>query len=56
MGTIFTGLILLVIITAVILKIRKDRKANNSAGTCTRCPCGCAKVNSYGNSGTTKFA
>jgi len=37
-GTILTGLILLVIITAVILKIRRDKKANR----CASCPCGCA--------------
>ena len=37
-GTILTGLVLLVIITAVILKIRKDKKGNKCAG----CPCGCA--------------
>ena len=38
MGTIAVALVLLVIVTAVILKIRKDKKANKCAG----CPCGCA--------------
>jgi len=41
-GTIVVVLVLLAIITAVILKIRRDKKANKCAG----CPCGCAKVNS----------
>jgi len=36
-GTILTGLVLLVIVAAVILKIRRDRKKNRCAG----CPCGC---------------
>jgi hypothetical protein len=37
-GTIVVALVLLVIITAIIFKIRKDKKGNKCAG----CPCGCA--------------
>jgi len=39
MGTIITGLVLLVIVGAVIVKMRRDKKKNNSA--CASCPCGC---------------
>jgi len=39
-GTILTGLVLCGIVTAVILKIRSDKKKNNSACAC--CSCGCA--------------
>jgi len=37
LGTILTGLVLLAIVAAVILKIRRDKKKNKCAG----CPCGC---------------
>jgi hypothetical protein len=37
-GTIVVALALLVIVTAVILNIRRDKKRNKCAG----CPCGCA--------------
>ena len=37
LGTIITGLVLLAIVAAVILKIRRDKKKNK----CTGCPCGC---------------
>jgi cbb3-type cytochrome oxidase subunit 3 len=43
MGTVLTVLVLLVIVTAVILKIYRDRKKTNSAGACAGCPCGCGK-------------
>jgi len=36
-GTILTGLVLLVIVTAVILKIHWDKRKNKCAG----CSCGC---------------
>jgi hypothetical protein len=41
MGTIFVALILLGIVTAVIFKIYRDKKKNNSAGACARCPYKC---------------
>jgi len=37
LGTILTGLVLLAIVAAAILKIRRDKKKNKCAG----CPCGC---------------
>ena len=37
-GTILTGLVLLGIVTAIILKMRRDKKKNKCAG----CSCGCA--------------
>ena len=37
LGTIITGLVLLAIVAAIILKIRRDRKKNKCAG----CSCGC---------------
>jgi hypothetical protein len=40
-GTILTALVLLVIVTAVIIKIYRDKKKNNSEGVCAGCPCGC---------------
>ncbi|MCL2245285.1 MAG: hypothetical protein FWC03_12605 [Treponema sp.] len=35
MGTIFTSLVLTVIVAAIIMKIRRDRKRNR----CTSCSC-----------------
>jgi hypothetical protein len=37
-GTILTALVLLVIVTAVTIKICRDKKK----GGCAGCPCGCA--------------
>jgi hypothetical protein len=44
-GTILTGLVLLGIVAAVILKIIRDKKKNASIGSakCAGCPCGCGK-------------
>jgi ferrous iron transport protein B len=39
-GTILTVLVLLLIVAAIILKIRRDKKRK---GACANCPCACAK-------------
>ncbi|MDR2924220.1 MAG: FeoB-associated Cys-rich membrane protein [Treponema sp.] len=44
MGTILTASVLLVIVAAVILKIRRDKKENRCAGTCAGCSCGCGRI------------
>jgi len=38
LGTILTALVLLGIVAAIILKIRRDRRK----GKCAGCSCGCA--------------
>ncbi|WP_461247452.1 hypothetical protein [Treponema sp. R6D11] len=45
LGTILTGISLLVIVTSIILNICWEKKKNKSAGTsaCSGCPCGCAR-------------
>jgi hypothetical protein len=47
MGTIFTALVLLGIVTAVILKIVRDRRK----GKCAGCSCGCASSNDVSDCG-----
>jgi hypothetical protein len=44
MGTILTILILLVIVTAAILKIFWVKKKTTPAGACANCPCSCGLV------------
>jgi len=39
MGTIFTGLVLLGIVCAIIFKMRRDMKK----GRCAGCSCGCKR-------------
>jgi len=39
MGTIFTGLVLLGIVCAIIFKMRRDMKK----GRCAGCSCGCER-------------
>jgi hypothetical protein len=38
MGTIITGLVLLGIVTAIIVKVVRDKRKNKCAG----CPCECS--------------
>jgi len=45
MGTILTGLVLLVIVAAIILNIYWDKK-KKSEGKCAGCPCGCGIIKS----------
>jgi len=44
-GTILTGLVLIVVVTAVILNIYWDKK-KKPAGKCAGCPCGCGIIKS----------
>jgi len=44
MGTIVVALVLLGIVAAIILKIRRDRKKSKCAGACGGCPCGCGEM------------
>jgi hypothetical protein len=45
-GTILTGLVLLVIVAAIIMNIRWNRKKNNSAGICAGCNGCCGRCSS----------
>jgi len=44
MGTIAVALVLLGIVTAIILKIRHDRKKSGCVGVCSGCSCGCGEI------------
>ena len=44
LGTIAVVLVLLGIVTAIILKIRRDRKKSGCAGVCSGCSCGCGEI------------
>jgi len=41
MGTFFTGLVLLVIVCAIVFKIRRDMKKGGCSGGCSSCPNPC---------------
>ena len=41
LGTIVVALVLLGIVTAIIVKLLRDRRKNKSAGACAGCSCGC---------------